>query len=117
MYLYDRIGSLREWSALQSLRCPLMALIGRAPIPDGLNPPRLSDILPSGLSVLRVDADLHWSSEEVVDQVVRLLEEGEISALKHVGVGTGRDRGILDVGVKERLRLACEQSHVQLMGE
>lgn len=107
---YDTIGSLRGWEVLQTLDCPLMALLGRSRTAGSR---RLSDMLPLGLHILRVVGDHYWTTGEVVDQVVGLLEQGGIPALQGLEVVfTGE---VLAVGMKERLSRACERSHVLLI--
>lgn len=101
--------SLREWSALRTLTCPLLALLGSS------STRTLADVLPLGLRELAVVASSDWPYGEMVAQVVALLELKMIRVpvlekVAVVNVGAVVDevefaRGILDV--------ACQRAGVQ----
>lgn len=78
--------ALRGWTALRSLTCPLLLLMGVAPAPDAQ---RLVHLVPPGLCELEVIRDAQWGTEEVVRQVVEMLEckTEETPGLERLAVG------------------------------
>lgn len=101
------IGALGDWHALETLECPMMALLGRTPL-DELS---LVGVLPRGLRSLHVTEDVFWSTRRSVEVIVRLLETGEMASLREICLlfmdGIRVPRTVLD-----RLGRACEEAHV-----
>lgn len=105
-----RLGSFRDWAALQTVRCSLSILLGRGMVRGAL---RLADLLPLGLQELDIQGDKYWSVDEEVDRLIELLQEGDtvMSGLKRLAVGRGR-QGLRS---KNRLTVACEIAGVELV--
>lgn len=77
-------GSLRECTALQTLRCGLTPLLGAGPRVDRS---RLVDVLPVGLRELVILPDPYWSLAESVAQMEELLRcKVEMPVLERVAV-------------------------------
>lgn len=91
--------SLRAWSALRSLSCPMVVLLR----PESLN--RLADVLPPGLCQVALVAGSFWNYSEVVEQVVDMVKRkdmhvpvlGKVSVV-HVGDDVESARELLEVG-------------------
>lgn len=105
-------GSLREWSALTTLSCSLMPLLGKGQL-DGS--PRLVDVLPVGLRELEILQDSHWWVSEEVDQVVEMLQSKESVVPQLEKVAVVMEWGT--VTVPERLVVACEAAGVKFVDE
>lgn len=105
-----RLGSFRDWPALQTVRCSLSILLGRGMVPGRL---RLSDVLPPGLRELDIQGDKFWSVEEEADRLIELLREEAvvISGMVKLAVGRGRE----GLRSKDRLLVACEATGVELV--
>lgn len=67
---HARIGSLRLWPALRSLKCPLTLLLGSGLPKNSL---RLVEVLPPNIRDLHIVPCPLWQDEEMVRQVVELL--------------------------------------------
>lgn len=92
-------ASLRAWSALRSLSCPLVALM--RPESESM----LADVLPSGLRELAVIACAPWLYREVVEKVVDMLKrkDMQVPALRKVAVVSIAEPQF----VREMLEVAC----------
>lgn len=102
--------SLREWCALRTLRCPLVALLGNeSPEKDA----GLVGFLPARIRELEFWEDGNWSYREVFEQVMHLLDHKmvvvpvlETVAVKGAEVGST---------VQDRLKDACEAVGVKVV--
>lgn len=99
------IGPLGGWQALETIECPVMALLGRTPL-DHLS---LVGVLPRGLRSLRVTEDVFWSTRRTAELIVGLLATGEMVSLREICLIF--DRGTPE-SVLEGLSMACEEAHV-----
>lgn len=106
-----RIGSIRSWTALRSLKCPLVLLLGSR-IPE--NSMRLVDALPPNIRHLHIVPRPPWSDEETVRQVVELLHgKARVApALQVLTISSVRRLKPQDV---ETLKAACEAVMVKLV--
>lgn len=103
----DTIGTLRGWNTLHTLKIALMALLGRV-VEGSLC---LADLLPRGLRSLVIFGDCYWPVNDLVDQVVTVLERGEMVALRELTVAVFSWM-VVPPAMEERLRRACEDAHV-----
>lgn len=105
---YPTIGTLRGWEKLDTLKLPLVILLG-----EMWNPASgvcLVDLLPLGLRSLVVYDDWSWSGVELADQLVKVFEGGQMVALRELTVvGTWE---IVTAEVKERLERVCRVAGV-----
>lgn len=99
------IGPLCSWHALETLECPIMALLGRTPL-DHLS---LVGVLPRGLRSLRVTEDVFWSTNRTVELIVGLLEAGEMVLLREICLIFAFE---IPESVLEGLRITCEEANV-----
>lgn len=104
--------TLREWRALHTLQCPMMALLGRIPLEHR----RLVDSLPRGLRALCITEDMYWSTDKVVERLMTLLETGEIGSLQEMKLKLAEDNEVEENEVG-RLRRACEKVKVVFVVE
>lgn len=104
--------TLREWRALQTLQCPMMALLGRIPV-EGR---KLVDGLPRGLRALCVTEDMYWSTDRVLERLVTLLETGEMRSLQEMKIVLTEENETDEEGIG-RLRRACEEVKVVFVVE
>lgn len=119
------IGSLREWPALRTLSCSLNVLLGRGQL--GLRGQllsgqlkslqRLTDVLPSGLRRLGIQASRYWTVAAEVDKEVELLSDKEslLPGLETLAVVISPPNMAREVRFQNTLRMACEASGVQLV--
>lgn len=104
------IGTLRGWKALRSLSVQLIVLLGD---PDRASPTAsLPDLLPLGLSSLLVEDDRFWSGRVMVDQLIKVLERGEMVVLRKLTLMLGYEG--LTTDTEERLTRACRVVDVEL---
>lgn len=102
--------SLREWCALRTLRCPLVALLGcESPEKHTV----LVGFLPAGIRELEFREDGYWSYCEVVEQVVHLLDHRMVAVpmLETVAV---KGAEVLP-SVQDQLSDACEAAGVTVV--
>lgn len=101
----SNIGPLGSWHALETLECPILALLGRTPS-DHVS---LVAVLPRGLRCLRVTEDVFWSTRRTVELIVGLLETGEMVSLREICL-------IFNYRIPESvladLRITCEEANV-----
>lgn len=117
---FGTIGTLREWSKLQTLSCPLMTLLGRTVVPDE----SLVDLLPLSLRTLQVLGGNYRSDAETIELVARMLDQRAMAALRTVAVvskkelrgmtwwGNGSINERMTVEERERSKLAREREAV-----
>lgn len=79
----NTIGSLHDWPALRTVRCPLAVLLGQGP---EVATSRLVDVLPAGIVELAVEGDCHWRGKEAADQIEAMLEQKDIGGLERLEV-------------------------------
>lgn len=103
--------SLREWRALRTLSCSMVALLARRQ--PGM-PTRWVDYLPLGLLELEIMEDYNWSFVEVVDELVELLgmKKVVVPALERLAVGTHSERNQVAL---EKLRAAADAAGVTIV--
>lgn len=108
------VGSLRDWPALQTIRCSLTVLLGKGPQKDS---PRLSDVLPVGLRELAILRDRYWPVAVEVGMEVELLGQKAISvpALLTLGVDISQANLARDVRYQSTLRGVCVATGVALV--
>lgn len=104
--------TLREWRGLQTLECPMMALLGRIPLEHC----SLVDVLPRGLRELCLTEDMYWATDKVVERLVTLLETGEMGSLQEMKLKLAGDNEVEENEI-ERLRRACEEAKVLFVVE
>lgn len=105
-----KIGTLRGWKALHTLSLQLFLLLGvrYASTPAGC----LADLLPLGLRTLCVYSDLFWFGAEMVEQLIGVLQRGEMVLLRKLSVMTHCDDVTEDM--VQRLERACSMAGVVL---
>lgn len=108
-----RIGSLRLWPSLRSLKCPMTLLLGSR---LAENSPWLVEVLPPNIRDLHIVPCPSWSNEETVREVVQLLDEKEHvpPALRVLTISSVRR---LNPQVVQTLEAACEAVAVKLVLE
>lgn len=108
---YRGLGSLREWPALQSIGCTMMALLGRS---EGAVE-CLGDVVPAVVrEVILVSGWGDWSSEELARQIAMMVGRSGGSALQWLEVMT-LERGIIGEEMEDGLRAVCEEAGVSLV--
>ncbi|KAL0634111.1 hypothetical protein Q9L58_006990 [Maublancomyces gigas] len=107
----DTIGSLRLWPVLWTVRCTLMALLGKG---REAQTPQLAYILPAGIQELEILYDRYWTIDEAVDEVLGLLmhKEEMVKDLKRIAVCIDRR---MRPELEERLKAACTAASVELV--
>ncbi|KAL0631510.1 hypothetical protein Q9L58_009618 [Maublancomyces gigas] len=116
------IGSLRDWPALRTVDCGLLALVGKAPVARS----RLVDVLPRVIRQLKVhqmhdlpecweylEEIMQWTVSDVTDQIVELLERREECGLQELVELTVclRERDAV-METEARLEAACDAASV-----
>lgn len=111
------IGSLASWHSLETLECPLVALLGQFPVAGQT----LLGILPRGVRALRVWQDAFWHTEDLAEILLALREVTLLFAdfmdpQPSVMERTRRMHEVENAVVREReiarLRCACETAGV-----
>lgn len=105
--LRDTIGNLRGWTSLRILDIQIMTLLGRKR--DHVL--YLADILPPNLLELRIQYDRYWPAGDVVQQVIGVLERGELASLRGLWVWPCHDSRTREL--EERLFEACKNANVR----
>lgn len=105
-----KIGTLRGWKALHTLSLQLFVLLGvrYASTPVGC----LADLLPLGLHTLCVYSDSYWFGAKMVEQLIGVLQRGEIVVLRKLSVMIHGDD--LTREMVQRLENACLMADVML---
>lgn len=103
------IGPLREWPALQSIQCTMMALLGERNAATGY----LEDVLPVAVKRVYIEPGHgNWRGNHVVAWVKEMVErrvDGAVPWLEEVSGGVGI---LLEGGAGERFRVSCEAAGV-----
>lgn len=107
-------GSLRQWSALRTLSCSLIPLLGKGQRPDSR---RLAQVLPMGIRELAILEDWYWSYTERADEVSNLLryKQSVVPVLQKVAM-MDEEWGC-NPRAEARLEFACEAARVRLVGD
>lgn len=100
------IGSMREWPVLWGLKCSLTLLLGMGRETAVV---KLCDVLPKALREWDIELDEWWTVQDIADEVVGLLEAGEMDMLELITIPSRADK------VAGGLRVKCEAHGVQLV--
>lgn len=99
------LRSLRDYTALRTLRCSLQCLLG---LDVRLVVPCLSELLPPRLTEFEVLEDKYWAGKFKVGKVLELLAEKErVPGMNILVMSVGRSR--------KALMKACEDERVKLV--
>lgn len=103
------IGSLRDWPALRTVSCPLMALLGHGV--ELHHPPSFAYMLPVKIAELEILKDKYWPLAS--DQVLELLnDKSAVPALRTLVTAVDNR---LDLGSQCVLRVPCKAAGVDLV--
>lgn len=105
-------GSLLHWTALRTLSCSLIPLLGKGLRPDSRH---LTDVLPMGIRELAILEDWFWSYTERVEEVNNLLKQKQVVVPVLGKVALMEEEWGSDPLAEAKLEIACQAAHVSLV--
>lgn len=112
------IGSLRDWSELQTLSSSLTLLLGKMP-QQGMETGTLSlaEVLPTGLRKFQIHRESYWSVEAEEYQAVELLRQKKavLPRLETLVMAMSQADMTTDVRYQTTLNIACQDAGVKLV--
>lgn len=103
--------SLRDWTALRNVAVSLVVLVG---IPEMQpEPAEVAELLPPGITMLRLLKDGFWTESEATMALVAMLGRKEVMVPRLESVGLWER---VEGEVAEKLRDVCASTRVQILG-